>query len=132
MRHSTFFALVQAWQEAVNNQDTHRLLELSDSDIEIVGPRGSGRGLHLLLDWLGRVRLHLITLRAFAYDNAVVVAQHGAWYSIETGEIVGEADIASLFRIKDDRIAQFARYDTLDIALNDAGLRYTDEILITK
>ena len=33
---------VQAWQNAANTQDKGRLLELSDPNIEIVGPRGSG------------------------------------------------------------------------------------------
>jgi hypothetical protein len=36
------YKVVQAWQEAVNNQDLERLLQLSDPNIEIVGPRGPG------------------------------------------------------------------------------------------
>ena len=132
MKHMANLALVQAWQDAVNHKDVHRLLELSTPDIEVVGPRGSGYGNQLLLDWLKRAGLHLTTLRAFAHNNVVVVSQHGVWHNIGSGEVVSEADIASRFRIEGDRIAQFARYDTLDTALSDAGLSYNDEIPIEK
>ena len=122
------FALVQQWQEAANQQSGDRLVELSAPDIEVVGPRGSGHGYQLLREWLTRAGLHLTTLRAFARENVVVLAQHGVWRSVETGEITGEQDVASRFRIDGQRVGQFARYDTLDVALNEAGLHYSDEI----
>jgi hypothetical protein len=74
--------------------------------------------------------LHLTTLRAFVCDNVVVVAQHGVWRSVETGEVTGERDVASRFRVDGQRIIQFARYDNLDVALDEAGLHYWDEIPI--
>jgi hypothetical protein len=72
--------------------------------------------------------LSLETLRVFERGNVVVVAQHGIWRSIDTGEVTGEADIASQFRAHGERIMHFARYDSLDDALAMAGLRYADEI----
>ncbi|MFL5694431.1 MAG: nuclear transport factor 2 family protein [Ktedonobacteraceae bacterium] len=128
MPYMSPFALVQAWQDAANHQDSDRLVELSAPDIEVVGPRGSGHGYQLLRDWLGRAGLHLTTLRAFARDNIVVVAQHGVWRSLETGEVTGERDLATRFRIEGQRVVQFARYDNLDVALDEAGLHYSDEI----
>lgn len=128
MTSMSSFALVQQWQEAANQQSGDRLVELSAPDIEIVGPRGSGHGYQLLREWLTRAGLHLTTLRAFARENVVVLAQHGVWRSVETGEITGEQDVASRFRIDGQRVGQFARYDTLDVALNEAGLHYSDEI----
>ena len=122
------FALVQAWQDAANDQDIDRLLELSAPDIEIVGPRGSGYGHQLLRDWLGRAGLQLTTRRAFVRDNAVVLAQHGVWHSVETGAVTGERELASRFRVADQHITQFARHDSLDSALQEAGLQYADEI----
>ncbi len=122
------FALVQAWQDAANQQNSDRLIELSTPTIEVVGPRGSGHGYQLLREWLNRAGLHLTTLRAFARDNVVVVAQHGVWRSVETGEVTGEQDLASCFRIDGQQVVRFARYETLDAALKEAGLHSSDEI----
>ena len=120
-------AVVRAWQDAANSQDTDRLIELSAPDVEIVGPRGAGRGHQLLRDWLGRAGLSLETLRVFARGDAVVVAQRGVWRSAETGQVTGEAALAASFRVEGGRVARFARYDSLDVALAEAGLAYADE-----
>jgi hypothetical protein len=128
MESSNPVAVVQAWQEAANNQNIDRLLELSDPNIEIVGPRGSGYGHQLLRDWLGRAGLTLTPLRVFVRDSVVVVAQYGVWRSIETGEVQGEADLASLFRVEDGRVVQFARYDNLTAALEVVDLTEADEL----
>lgn len=118
---------VLAWQDAVNRQDVERLLALSDPNIEIVGPRGSGYGHPLLRDWLARAGLHLTTRRVFARNETVVVAQHAVWRTVETGAVQGESDVASRFRVVDGRIAQFARYEDLATALTAARLALTDE-----
>src|SRR5436190_2146998 len=91
MQDASPVAVVRAWQDAASGQDTDRLIELSAPDIEIVGPRGSGRVRQLLRDWLGRAGLSLEALRVFARGDAVVVAQRGVWRSAETGEVTGEA-----------------------------------------
>ena len=122
-------AIVQAWQDAVNKQDADRIVALSDANIELVGPRGSAYGHQILRDWLNRAGLQLETLQIFARDNVVVVAQHGVWQSVDTGDAMGEADIASRFRVEDGRIVQFARYDMLHEALAEAGLTDADEIV---
>ncbi len=118
--------IAQVWQDAASNQDVDRLLDLSDPQIEIVGPRGSGYGHQLLRDWVGRAGLSLTTLRVFACGNAVVIAQHGVWRSGETGEIAGEADVASHFRVDDGRVVRVARFDSLDAALAEAELSEAD------
>ena len=127
MQHSDPVAIVEAWQIAVNDRDIDRLLELSHPEIEIIGPRGSGHGHQLLRDWLGRAGLSLTTQRVFARGDEVVVAQHGIWRSIETGDVIGEADVASRFRVDGRRVALFGRYDDLDTALETAGLTHADE-----
>lgn len=129
MQQEQAVAVVQAWHEAANCQDGERLVELSDPNIEIVGPRGSGFGAHLLREWLGRAGLTLETQRVFARDQVVVVAQHGVWRSVETGEVQGEADLASRFRVADGRVVQFARHDRLEQALDAAGLELADELV---
>lgn len=129
MQQADAVAVVQAWQEAANRQDGDRLVELSDPHIEIVGPRGSGFGTQLLREWLGRAGLTLETQRIFVRDEVVVVAQHGVWRSVETGDVQGEADLASRFRVVDGRVVRFARHDQLEQALEAAGLDLTDELV---
>jgi hypothetical protein len=124
------YAVVAGWQEAVNRQDVEGLLALSDPNIEVIGPRGPGYGHQLLRDWLGRAGLTLTTLRAFARGQSVVLAQHGVWRSVETGDLVGEQDVASRFRVEGGRVAQFARYDSLGEALATAELTDADEVAL--
>jgi len=121
-------AIVQAWQDAANDQNVERLLALSAPDIEIVGPRGSGYGHQLLRDWLARAGLTLTTLRAFVSGADVVLADYGLWRYVDSGEVNGEAEIACRFRVADGRVALFARYDDLDDALAAAHLTPADEI----
>lgn len=121
-------ALVLEWQDAANQQDSDRLAELSTPDIEVVGPRGSGHGRQLLREWLARAGLQLTAVRAFARDDVVVLAQRGVWRSVETGAVTGERDLASRFRVDGQQVAQFARYDSLDLALAEAGLQEADEL----
>jgi hypothetical protein len=120
--------IAEAWQQAANQQDSERLLALSDPNIELVGPRGSGYGHQLLRDWLGRAGLRLTTLRAFGRGNTVVLAQHGIWRSVETEAATGERDLASQFVVAGGRVMRFARYDSLAEALAAAGLSDADAI----
>jgi hypothetical protein len=122
------FEIAAAWQQAANDQDIERLLAISDPNIEIVGPRGSGYGHQLLRDWLGRAGLTLATLRAFARGETVVLAQRGVWRSIEGGDVMGERDLASRFDVQNGRVVRFARYDSLEEALDAANLGHADEV----
>ena len=128
MQEADPVAIVQAWHDAANRQDIGGLLALSDPNIEIVGPRGSGYGHQLLRDWLVRAGLRLETLRVFGRDDVVVVAQHGVWRSVETGDVMGEQDLASWFRVANGQVTQYARSDSLDEALAAAGLTQADEL----
>jgi hypothetical protein len=47
-------AVVEGWLQSVNSADRSGVLALTSPDVEIVGPRGIGRGHELLSDWLGR------------------------------------------------------------------------------
>lgn len=118
---------VLSWLDAVNTQNVERLIELSDSNIEIVGPRGSAYGHQVLREWLERADLTLTTLRAFARGNVITLAQHGVWRSIESGEVIGEADVASEFKVENQKVVRYARYDNLDEAFEKTGLNFSDE-----
>ena len=124
-------AVVLAWQEAANSQDSDRMIALSDTNIEIVGPRGSGVGHQLLRDWMARAGLALKTLRAFARADWVVLEQQGIWHSPQTGEVIGDKTLASTFQVKQALVRRFARHDRLEEALEAAGLDYSDERSLT-
>ncbi len=124
-------AIVQAWQEAANAQDSDRLIALSDPNIEVVGPRGSGFGHQLLRDWLARAGLTLQTRRAFVRGAQVVLEQQGIWRSLATGEVTGARTLASAFQVKDRQVIRFARYDDLAAAFAAAGLTEADEEVLT-
>lgn len=119
---------VYAWLEAINQQDAEGLLTLSDPNIEIAGPRSVVQGRHVLREWLDRAGIQLITQHTFARDAVVVVAQRAVWRSPETGEVIGEADVASHFRVDGKHVAYYARYERLDEALEKAGLARSDAI----
>lgn len=121
--------IVRAWQDAANIPQIERLLDLSDPNIEIVGPRGTAQGHRVLREWIGRAGLQLHTIRAFARDDSVVLQQHGVWRSVETGAWMGEADLATAFRVRDGRVVWLARNDRLDHALELVGLNEADEVL---
>ncbi len=128
----TAVEIAEAWQAAANAQDADRLLALSDANIEIVGPRGAAHGHQVLRDWLSRAGLSLTTSRTFTRGDAVVMAQHGVWRSAEMGEVQGEADIASSFRVVSGHVTHYARYDDLETALARAGLVQADDIHIRR
>ena len=100
---------------------------MSNPDIEIVGPRGSGRGIDLLHDWLARAGLTLESGRTFVRGRTVVVEQYGVWRSVETGDFIGEARVASRFCVEDERVAVVERFEDLDAALEAGGLDESDE-----
>jgi hypothetical protein len=118
--------VVQHWQETVNARDVQALLAWSDPKIEIVGPRGSAFGHDVLRQWLERAGLSLSPQRSFQRNQTVVVAQHAVWRSAES-EIIGEADVASVFRIERGKVIFYARCDSLQDALQQGGLTEEDE-----
>lgn len=128
MEKASSVKTVQAWQNAANNQVTERLLRLSDPNIEIVGPRGSGYGHELLRAWLARAGLTLETKRVFARGDTVVLAQHGVWRSPETGVVTGEADLASSFKVSRGVVTRFSRHEKLAEALIQGRLTEADEV----
>jgi hypothetical protein len=135
--------VVEAWQDALDRRDVNRLLELSDPDIEISGPQGSGYplgvGHDVLRDWLGSAELSLQTSRAFVRGETVVLAQHTVLRAQSTSEVAAEevseepnepAPIASRFLVSEGRVIRIQRYETLEAALADTGLDASDEMTV--
>jgi len=116
--------VVLAWQAAASARDTQRVLELSDENVELAGPRGGARGHEILRDWLERTGIELETQRVFARGATVVVEQTAAWKAIQ-GTFT-RAFIATLFEVQKGRVCRAHRYETLATALEAAGLSDAD------
>lgn len=119
---------VLKWHEALNDGDIERLVALSDPEIEVGGPRGSGRGARLLLEWVNRANIRLDPRRIFHESDTVVVEQEAEWRFADTGEVAGGQTVASVFAVCDGLVASVLRYDNLADALCAADLDESDEV----
>jgi hypothetical protein len=125
-------AVVEAWLDAVNRKDVGALERLTHDEVEIVGPRGSGRmDRAVLAEWLARAGFSAEVLRWFCgADGSVVVEQDARWVDPASDAERGQARVASRFVVDDGRVASYARHDDgLQPALNAAGLRIEDEVI---
>jgi ketosteroid isomerase-like protein len=120
--------VVEAWHAALNEGDVDRLVGLSHPDVEIGGPRGVGRGVQLLREWVARANVRLDPQRVFRRGSTVVVEQAGHWRSAESGEVIGSQTVASVFTVGDGLVTSLVRYDDLSEALETVGLDQSDEI----
>ncbi len=124
-------AVVEEWLGAVNRGDGVRLEQLTQEEVDIVGPRGSGRAdRRVLSEWLTRAGFSAEPLRWFCGgDGSVVVEQDARWIDVATGKEQGRARVASQFLVKQKRIARYVRHDDgLLPALTAAGLGASDEV----
>jgi hypothetical protein len=122
-------AVAAGWLSAVNHQDTAKITGLSAEDIEIIGPRGSARGRQVLAGWLARAGFAASTRRWFCgADGNVVVEQDARWSDPATRAEQGRARVASRFVIHGETVAAYQRHDTLEAALEAAGLTVADEV----
>jgi ketosteroid isomerase-like protein len=118
--------IVHDWLAAVNAADVEGALALTAADVAIIGPRGAARGHPVLRAWMGHAGATFQTRETFSAGDAVVVAQHGVWRDGDTGEVRGEAGVATRFRVVEGRVAEMERYDQLSAALQAAGLTEAD------
>jgi ketosteroid isomerase-like protein len=114
-----------AWHEALNQGDVARLLSLSVPDVEVGGPRGSGSGAELLREWVARAAIQLEPQRTYGRNGTIVVVQLARWQASDGG--LGEPQpVATVFRVRDGRVASVIRFDDVLSALEAAGLDETD------
>jgi hypothetical protein len=101
---TTALDVVRAWQRASRAGDLDTALALSASDIEVGGPRGSGRGHQLVRDWFGRTGIDLVQLRAFHRANVVVIEHRATWRLPEGG--ISTRVIGTVFEVAGSRVAK--------------------------
>lgn len=119
---------VLKWHEALNDGDIERLVTFSGPEIEVGGPRGSGRGARLLRAWVERADIRLEPRRVFHRAENIVVEQEAEWRSTDTGEVSGGQTVASTFVVCNGLVASVLRYDDLADALRVAALDESDEV----
>ncbi len=115
-------SVVAAWHDALNHGDLDRLLALSHPDIEVGGPRGTSRGVDVLREWVERAGIHMELRRVFHRADTVVAEQAATWRSADTGDATDRHTVASVFVVRDDRVARVVRHPGLADALREAGL----------
>ncbi|PSR54628.1 hypothetical protein AHMF7605_14485 [Adhaeribacter arboris] len=123
-------AIVQEWHNALNTIDKEQLAALVKKDVQIRGPRGREKGVHLLLEWVDRAQVTLTPKRYFKKDSVVVVEELGEWHDPQTGAITGMQTVTSVFTLTDFLISGISRYASLEEALNTAGLNEEHEIKV--
>ena len=114
--------MVESWHEALNAGDAEHMVALSHPDVEVGGPRGSGRGASLLQEWIKRAGVRLHPLRTLRAADTVVVEQEARWRSPETGGLSGSEVVASVFIVREGKVASVSRHADFPEALRAAGL----------
>jgi ketosteroid isomerase-like protein len=119
--------VVEAWHEALNSGQVHRLMELSHLEVEVGGPRGTGRGAQLLRDWVARANIRLEPRRVFHHADTVVVEQRAQWYATDTGRVIGSQIVGTVFVVRDGRVNRVVRYPDIADALDATHLDESHE-----
>ncbi len=117
--------VVQIWHDALNEGNVERLMERVTSEVEVAGPRGSGRGADLVRDWVTRAGIRMVPTQWFARGDQVVVQEETAW-TMPDGTLSEPRLLAAAFQVVGDRVARIARYSDLEAALNATGVQPTD------
>lgn len=119
--------VVEAWHEALNTGEVDLLVGLSHPEVEVGGPRGTGRGAQLLREWVDRANIRLEPRRIFHHADTVVVEQWAQWHSTDTGHVIGGQTVGSVFVVRDGQVKRVMRYPALADALDATNLDESHE-----
>jgi ketosteroid isomerase-like protein len=123
---SSEVTIICAWHDALNAGDVKRLVALSSDDVEVGGPRGLSHGAQVLQEWFGRAGIRLEPRKLFRRGATVVVEQGAEWRAGGTGDVSGRQTAASVFVVRDDRVASVIRYSDLSDAFAASGVTEAD------
>lgn len=133
--------VVESWHSAVKARDVEQLCALASRDVEVVGPRGAGRGHDELRRWFRRGGLTAEPLRYFCGSRGqVVVEQRGRWFTPEAVTVedsgrwfipdtTSERVVATAFSVLAGRVVRYQRFEQLRDALVATSLSDDDEVL---
>jgi hypothetical protein len=115
---------VLTWHAALNRSDIDGLLALSTPDVEVGGPRGAGSGSELLRDWVTRAGIRMQPGRVVRGNGSVVVEESAQWKTAD-GSWSTPRTVATVFKVRSERVSSVIRYDDLASALRASGLEQT-------
>src|SRR5690349_3789679 len=121
-------AVIEAWHTAVNAGDGAAAGALCTDDVQVGGPRVSGRGRDLLVGWVGQAGVRLEARRWFCGAGGAVVEQDARWVDGATGEPTSPVRVATAFAVDSGRISRVLRHAELAEALAAVGLTAADEV----
>ena len=129
MKEDPVLKIVTDWHTALNEGQVERLVEKVRPDVEVGGPRGKTQGAEVVREWFGRANVRLWPLRYFVREAVVVVEEKGEWVDPGKGQVTGSQMVTTVFTIREGLITHILRYDSLEIALKEAGLGWQHEII---
>ncbi|MDN7243116.1 nuclear transport factor 2 family protein [Planococcus sp. N028] len=112
-----------AWVDKVNAQDVEGVLEVSDPNIELIGPRGAGFGHDLLVQWMENTGVRLHTITRYAKGPHVVYEQEAVWEN-QDGHVI----VYTFMKIKDGKVVGLERFDNIDDAFSTSGLNEENKV----
>jgi len=134
--------VVESWHSALKAHNVEQLCSLASRDVEVVGPRGAGRGHDVVRQWFRRGGFNAEPLRWFCGARGpVVVEQRGRWFTPEAVTVedsgrwiipdtTSERIVASAFSVVAGRVVRYQRFDKLHEALVATHLSDDDEVLL--
>lgn len=123
---------VAEWHQAVNTGAADRAGALCTDDVEVGGPRGTGRGRVELVEWVRHAGIRLEPVRWFCGAAGAVVEQDARWRDPTTGALGDPIRLATAFGFAGHRIARLARHPDTPSALASLGLEAADEVTRTR
>jgi hypothetical protein len=119
---------IGSWHQAVNDGAADLAGAFCTSDVEVGGPRGSGYGRELLVDWVRHAGIRMRPVRWFCGPAGAVVEQDARWVDPATGELGAPVRLATAFGVTDGRISRVLRHPDTPAALAALGLGPADEV----
>lgn len=119
---------VQAWHNALNSSNKEKLSALVREDVKIGGPRGSVKGVGMMLEWVDRAKVTFTPQRYFRQNEVIVVEALGEWHAPEMEEITSSQTVATVFVVEDHLISSISRYDSLKEAFEASGVSEMSEV----
>lgn len=122
-------AIIEAWHVAVHSGDRVQAGELCTGDVEVGGPRGSGHGRDIVVDWVGHAGIQLTPVRWYCGTAGAAVEQDACWADSATGALSAPMRLATAFAVEAGRISRILRHAELARALAALGLDLADEVV---
>lgn len=103
--------VIKKWTDALNSGDVNALVEASESDIAIAGPRGTAKGVEVLREWYAHTHLTFDVEELLVHGKQAISLGIAHWHNDEGSE-TGSANTAFLMKVSSNgRIAELSRHD---------------------